>query len=185
MTIYLALLRGINVGGHNVIKMAELKQLFQSMDLQNVKTYIQSGNVLFESEAESEELSHQIEQEIKNTFGLSVPVIIRTATEMQHIIKNCPYPFDRLLEGESIHISFLASTPAQECLDQISNINSDIDEYQIKGREIYLFFRQSIRKSKLAVQLQKIGIPATMRNWKTVSKLVSMAEEMTEKGKKM
>ncbi|MBO1513744.1 DUF1697 domain-containing protein [Metabacillus bambusae] len=185
MTIYLALLRGINVGGHNVIKMAELKQLFESMDLQNVKTYIQSGNVLFESKAESKELSHQIEQEIKNTFGLSVPVMIRTATEMQQIIKNCPYLAEALLEGESIHISFLADVPSQERIDQLCNVNRGVDEYQIKGREMYLFFRQSIRKSKLAIQLQKIGVPATLRNWKTVAKLASMAEVMSETGGKM
>ncbi|MGM0876359.1 MAG: DUF1697 domain-containing protein [Bacillota bacterium] len=180
MTIYIALLRGINVGGHKIIKMAELKNLFETMGFESVKTYIQSGNVLFKSEVKPEELSERIEQEIRTAFGFLVPVILRTATELEHIIRNCPFPADTLSEGESVHISFMAEFPSQEGIDYLNNFKSEIDEYQIEGKEIHLFFRQSIRNSKLAIHLQKLGVPATLRNWKTINKLVNMANAMGE-----
>lgn len=181
MTIYIALLRGINVGGHNMIKMAELKRVLEEMGLGKVKTYIQSGNVLFESEKEAETLSQQIEEEIKKEFGFSVPVVLRTEMELEQIIKNCPFSIDTLLEGESVQVAFLTGIPSQEGINHLGNFNSKMDEYQIKGKDVYLFFRQSIRNSKLATQLPKLGVPATVRNWKTVIKLESMVKEMKSK----
>jgi uncharacterized protein (DUF1697 family) len=178
MTIHIALLRGINVGGHNIIKMADLKKMFESLGLRNVKTYIQSGNVLFVSDEESGLLREKIENEIKVVFGLSVPVVLRTAEELKRIIKKCPFPADALAEGESVQISFLMDEPSKEGIDRLYAFKSDIDEYRLEGKDIYLFFRQSIRNSKLAVHLQKIGVPGTVRNWKTVIKLDSLAKAM-------
>lgn len=180
MMIYIALLRGINVGGHNKIKMADLKHLFETIGLESVKTYIQSGNVLFKSEAEGEVLSKHIEQEIRTAFGLSVPVILRTAKELEQIIRYCPFSVDKLSEGESVHISFLAELPSKEGIDHLHKFKSEIEEYKIDGKEIYLFFRQSIRNSKLAVHIQKIGVPVTVRNWKTISKLGNMVKTIEE-----
>jgi uncharacterized protein (DUF1697 family) len=180
MMIYIALLRGINVGGHNKIKMADLKHLFETIGLESVKTYIQSGNVLFKSEAEGEVLSKRIEQEIRTAFGLSVPVILRTAKELEQIIRNCPFSVDKLSEGESVYISFLAELPSKEGIDHLHKFKSDIEDYKIDGKEIYLFFRQSIRNSKLAVHIQKIGVPVTVRNWKTIIKLGNMVKTIEE-----
>lgn len=177
MTIYIALLRGINVGGHNMIKMAELKRVFEEMGLQKVKTYIQSGNVLFKSGEEAETLSKQMEDEIKKEFGFSVPVVLRTAAELEQIIKNCPFSTDSLREGESVQVAFLTDIPSQEGINHLSTVNSGMDEYQIIGKDVYLFFRQSIRNSKLATHLPKLGVPATVRNWKTVIKMASMVKE--------
>ncbi|MFD2445410.1 DUF1697 domain-containing protein [Bacillus sp. CGMCC 1.16607] len=178
MTAYIALLRGINVGGHNIIKMADLKNLLEKNGLHHVKTYIQSGNVLFHSEEATEVLNRRLEAEIESVFGFRVPVILRTASEWEQIIASCPFSFDTLLEGESIHVSFLEGVPSQEGLNQLHIFKSDIDEFKIEGKNIYLYFRQSIRKSKLAVHLQKIGVQGTVRNWKTVMKLAAMAEEV-------
>ncbi|MEO2078572.1 MAG: DUF1697 domain-containing protein [Bacillus sp. (in: firmicutes)] len=178
MTIYIALLRGINVGGHNIIKMADLRQLLEKMGLQKVKTYIQSGNVLFDAEQDATLLTQQVEEEIKNTFGFPVPVILRTAEELEQIIKNCPYSIDSLNEGESVQLAFLADEPSQDKIDNLQGFKSELDECQIVGKEVYLFFRQSIRDSKLATQLPKLGVPATVRNWKTVLKLAAMAKEL-------
>jgi uncharacterized protein (DUF1697 family) len=179
MTLYIALLRGINVGGHNMIKMVELKRVFEEMGLHKVKTYIQSGNVLFESEREAETLSRQMEEEIKREFGLTVPVVLRTAEELEKVIKDNPFSIDSLLEGESVQVAFLTDTPTQEGIHQLSTVNIGMDEYQIIDKDVYLFFRQSIRNSKLATQLPKLGVPATVRNWKTVLKLASMVKEIS------
>ncbi|WP_312475912.1 DUF1697 domain-containing protein [Neobacillus sp.] len=178
MTIYIALLRGINVGGHHKIKMADLKSLLETKGLQKVKTYIQSGNVLFESEEDAKHLSQRMEDEINKTFGFPVPVILRTAEEFEQIIKNCPYSPDLLNEGESVQIAFLADEPSSEGINHLLNFPSDQDECSIIGKEVYFFFRQSIRDSKLATQLPKLGVPATVRIWKTVNKLSTMSKDI-------
>ncbi|MGG3467673.1 DUF1697 domain-containing protein [Neobacillus pocheonensis] len=180
MAIYIALLRGINVGGHNKIKMADLKSLLEDMGLHKVKTYIQSGNVLFESSETVESLSRQLEEEIQKTFGFPVPVILRTASEYERIIQDCPYSTETLKEGESIQIAFLGGEPSHEGINHLQNFESGRDECKVIGKEVYLFFCQSIRDSKLATQLPKLGVPATVRNWNTVMKLDTLAKAMTE-----
>jgi len=174
MTIYIALLRGINVGKNNRIKMADLKTLLETMGLEKVKTYIQSGNVLFEAKDEALRLSQRLEAEISKTFGFPVPVILRTAEEYKQIIRDCPYSMDSLKEGESIQLAFLAEEPSQEKIDYFRSYESEPDECLIKGKEVYLLLRQSILDSKLAKQLPKLDVPATVRNWKTVIKLSTM-----------
>ncbi|WP_223596135.1 DUF1697 domain-containing protein [Neobacillus bataviensis] len=180
MTIYIALLRGINVGGHKKIKMADLKNLLEDMGLQKVKTYIQSGNVLFESDNETERLRGQLEEEIEKTFGFTVPVILRTSEEYERIIHDCPYSAEDLKEGESVQIAFLGGEPTQGGIDHLQNFESEKDECKVIGKEVYLFFRQSIRDSKLATQLPKLGVPATVRNWNTVMKLDTLAKTIAE-----
>ncbi|NHC40291.1 DUF1697 domain-containing protein [Bacillus sp. MM2020_1] len=179
MTIYIALLRGINVGKHNRIKMADLKSLLESMGLEKVKTYIQSGNVLFEAKDEAPQIiSKRLEDEISKTFGFPVPVILRTAEEYEQMIRDCPYRVDLLKEGESIQLAFLADEPSQEKLDLLRTYEGAPDECVIRGKEVYLFLRQSILDSKLATQLPKLGVQATVRNWKTVIKLSTMLETL-------
>jgi len=178
ITIYIALLRGINVGGHKLIRMQELKSLLTNMGLDKVKTYIQSGNVIFQSERNAEQLEEQMEQEIRRAFGFSVIIILRTASEWEQIISSCPYPVNSLSEGESVHISLLAKEPSKECINHLLNYKSEMEQCYIKGKEIYLYLRQSIRDSKLSVQLQKVGVPGTSRNWKTIKKLGTMVNEM-------
>ena len=176
MTIYIGLLRGINVGGHHKIKMADLKNLLESLGLQKVKTYIQSGNVLFESVEEAEQLSKKMEEELNNTFGFPVPVVIRTAEELQQIIQDCPYSTDSLSEGESVQVAFLGGEPSREGIYHMYSYNNDLEECKIKGKEVYFYFRKSIRDSKLATQLPKLRAPATVRNWKTVVKLEDLSK---------
>lgn len=178
VTIYIALLRGINVGGHNMIKMAELKRVLEEMGLKKVKTYIQSGNVLFESEEEEGSLSKRMEEVINQAFGLSVPVVLRTSKEWDQIIKFCPYRTEGLQEGESVQIAFLGGIPSQKEIERLNAYQSDKDEFKIIDKNLYLYFRQSIRDSKLAANLSKLDVPATVRNWKTVIKLSSMAQDL-------
>jgi uncharacterized protein (DUF1697 family) len=184
MTIYIGLLRGINVGGKNMIKMAELKRMFEAMGLSRVQTYIQSGNVLFESEEEEEPLRKRIEHEIEVAFGFLVTVILRTAEELKTIAANCPFSEEEVSKaeassvGESLYVSFLLKEPSKEGIERLSAFKSESDDYRIRGREVFLLFSHSIRNSKLANNLQKLDIPATVRNWKTTKKLAALASAM-------
>lgn len=184
MTIYIALLRGINVGGHNKIKMADLRRTLETMGLSRVQTYIQSGNVLFESNESEEPLRKQIEHKIEEDFGFPVTVVLRTAVELMWIAENCPFSEEAISEakvsseGESLYVALLLEAPSQEGIERLSAYRSESEEYRIEGREVYLLFRQSIRNSKLANNLEKLNVPATVRNWKTINKLVTMAKAM-------
>lgn len=184
MTIYVALLRGINVGGKNIIKMAQLKSTFESLGLSRVKTYIQSGNVLFESLEDEKTLLKRIEREIEAAYGFYVPVILRTAEQLTKIAQRCPFSQEEIstaessCDGESLYVSLLLDKPTQEGIQRWSGFKSDVESYVIDGREVYLLFYQSIRNSKLANQLHKLDVPSTTRNWKTINKLISLANEM-------
>ncbi|MCU5708026.1 DUF1697 domain-containing protein, partial [Bacillus wiedmannii] len=175
---YITLLRGINVGGHKVIKMADLKQMFESIELKQVKTYIQSGNIVFESEKDVDFLNKRIQSEIKNVFGFDVPVMLRTHEEFINMIKRCPYEADSLLEGESIHVAFLANELSEKEKDQLLMQNNKTEDCYIHEKVVYLFFKNSIRNSKLMNQFQKLHTPATVRNWRTVNKLKAIVEGM-------
>ncbi|PGB02465.1 DUF1697 domain-containing protein [Bacillus toyonensis] len=178
MTIYIALLRGINVGGHKVIKMADLKRVFESIGLKQVKTYIQSGNIVFESEEDINVLKVKIEFEIKNEFNFDVPVMLRTNEEFINTIKYSPYKADALLEGESIHVAFLAHPFSEDKRKQLLMYKSELEDCYIDEKVVYLFFKNSIRNSKLMNQFQKLHTPATVRNWRTVNKLKTIVEGM-------
>lgn len=184
MAVYIALLRGINVGGKNIIKMAELKRMFEALGLCKIQTYIQSGNVLFKSNEDEEALRRKIEREVGVVFGISSPVILRTVSELEGIILNCPFSAEEISEAEasseaeSLYVSLLTHAPSQEEIDRLNAYKSADEEYRIIEKEVYLLFRHSIRNSKLANNLQKLDAAATVRNWKTLNKLVGLAKAM-------
>ncbi|MDP4143408.1 MAG: DUF1697 domain-containing protein [Bacillota bacterium] len=183
MTIYIALLRGINVGGKNKIKMADLKKMFEDLGLSEVKTYIQSGNVIFKSNETEEALRNKIEQGIETVFGFSIAVILITAEELENIIQNCPFSKEEVAaaeaasDSECLYVSLLLQPPSQENIDRLSTYKSDHDIYHVEGRQVYLLFSNSIRNSKLANNLQKLDVPSTVRNWKTINKLSQLVKE--------
>lgn len=180
--IYIALLRGINVGGKNKIKMAELKRMFQSLECSQVQTYIQSGNVVFDSTEDKEPLRKKIEQEIAKVFSISLHVVLRTSLELKKIIDNCPYSEDVLNEAkapaETFYVSFLLYPPTQEAIKHLSVLQNENDEFKIYGNDVYLILREGVRNSKLANNLHKLNVPSTMRNWKTINKLYALAKPM-------
>ncbi len=184
MTVYIAFLKGINVGGKNIIKMADLKQAFEAMGLCEVKTYIQSGNVLFKSNEEEQSLCDKIQQKLETVFGIVVNVVLRTSTELEQIALNCPFSKDEIIEAEtlskveSLYVALLAHIPLKEKIENIDVYRSESDKYHIVGRDVYLLFHHSIRNSKLANNLHKLDATTTVRNWKTLSKLAVLAKEM-------
>lgn len=186
MTIHIALLRGINVGGHNKIKMADLRVALTESGLNRVQTYIQSGNILFESDEDAGALAERIEQVIRETFGLSIKTIIRTREEMNKIASNCPFTDEQIARaekdavGEVLYVSMLLEEPQPERVDKLKEYKTKDESFHLSGNNLYMLFHPTIRDSKLAVQADKLGVPATVRNWKTISKLVAMANEMAE-----
>lgn len=184
MTVYIAMLRGINVGGKNIVKMAELKRVFESIGLCEVKTCIQSGNVLFKSKEPEGVLCNKIEHEIEAAFGIPAKIILRTTAELERIILNCPFSTDEvkkaeaLSEVESLYVALLTHNPLKENIQFVDAYRSESDKYQIIGRDVYLLFQHSIRNSKLANNLYKLNVPTTVRNWKTLSKLFELAKTM-------
>ena len=177
--IYIALLRGINVGGHKVIKMADLKAMFESLGFANVRTFIQSGNVLFETKDNGKQLRPRIQKELKATFGFDVTVVIRTAAEMKKIIESSPFSADSLAEGETLHVALLAGTPTPDAVESLLDTRSDVDDFHLVGNEVYILLRQSSRQSLFSNSFleRKLGVAATTRNWQTMTKLAKQAGE--------
>lgn len=189
MITYIALLRGINVGGKNKVKMAELKAMFEAIGFSRVETYIQSGNVVFEAEEEETEeaLRRKIEGEFARVFGFPVIIVLRSADEWERIIRECPFSEAEIKEaesandeGESMYVALLLQEPSQEKAEQLAAIKSRSDECRISGRDTYLLLRQSIRNSKLAINLQKLDVAVTVRNWKTMNKLFDMVKARSQ-----
>jgi uncharacterized protein (DUF1697 family) len=179
LTTYLALLRGINVGGHKIIKMAALKELFESLGFADVRTYIQSGNVIFRSKEGGKQLRPKLQKELKATFGFDVAVVIRTAEEMGKIIASTPFSPDTLAEHESLYVALLGGTPTEDAIEDLLACRSDVDDFRLVGGEVYILLRQSSRQSLFSNSFleRKLGVPATTRNWNTIAKLAEMAAE--------
>ena len=183
MTVYIAFLRGINVGGKNKIKMADLKCVFEDMGLVRVETYIQSGNVIFESDEPEITLRTKVEHEIERNFGIPASVILRTSCELERLINVCPFSEEEIMkaealnsEGESLYVNLLTEVPDEEKIEYLNRLRNEKDDFRIINRDMYLLFFHSIRKSKLANSLQKLETPSTVRNWKTINKLMALAK---------
>ena len=185
MRKYISMLRGINVSGQKIVTMQELKTLYESLDLKNIKTYIQSGNVIFESpDTDVSELINKLETAIKQTFGFSVIVIIRTENEFQHIIEKNPFYGKRKEDIKKLHVTFLSDTPSKSSINSmIKKVEQGVDEWFITEKEIYLYCPNGYGRTKLTNNYfeNKLNVSATTRNWKTVNKLYDFVQEVDER----
>jgi len=176
---FISILRGINVSGQKKIKMADLKSLFETLGFQNVKTYIQSGNVIFDAIAKNKSsLKKCIEQAIKEKYQFHVPVEIRTSRELENVIKRCPFgPVDLVNEGTKVLVTFLALPPVQAKISDIQKYVLAPEKLVVSGKEVYLYCPNGYGKSKLSNTFleQKLGVDATTRNWKSVHKLYELS----------
>jgi len=176
MTTYISMLRGINVSGQKKIKMEELKELYISLGFKNIQTYIQSGNVIFvSSDKIVSKLINKIERKIKKSFGFEVLVLIRTKNDLKKLIDNNPFAKK---DNSKLLVTLLSDTPLLSPIDEITKIKDDSEEFLISGKEIYLFCPNGYGKSKLSNNFfeRKLKLSATTRNWKTVNKLLELAE---------
>lgn len=179
MKRYISILRGINVGGHRKILMADLKALYKDLGFVNVLTYIQSGNVIFDTKENEnpQELGLIIEQKIKEVYGFDVPIIIRTAEEINKAISENPYLDQE--EIERLFLTFLDQMPSDERLSTIKSVDYYPDKFEIIGNNIFGFCAGKYHNSNLSNQFfeKKLKLRATTRNWKTVRQLAILASE--------
>ena len=179
MQKFIALLRGINVGGHRKILMADLKELFVEMNLNNAVTYIQSGNVIFESEnSNCSELELIISKAILNTFGYTVPVIVKTLLELESILNDNPF-CTGMVDQKKLHVTFMNTTPLQEDIKNVQNVDFGEDKFLIRKNVIFIYVEGAYHKTKISNQFfeKKLKVSTTTRNWKTTNKLLELASK--------
>ena len=169
------MLRGINVSGQKKIRMAELKSLYESLGLTDVATYVQSGNVVFDSEEQdAAKLKSSIEAKIESAFGFSAPVLIRTGSDFQRIIANHPFKNE---EPIRVLVTFLYEFPEKSGLEELCHYEDKVDQFVIGEQEIFLFCPGGYGRTKLSNNFfeKKLDVLATTRNWKSVNALYQIA----------
>ncbi|HET9911807.1 MAG TPA: DUF1697 domain-containing protein [Anaerolineales bacterium] len=171
MTKYVAFLRAINVGGNAIIKMTDLKLMFESAGLENVQTYIQSGNVIFETEEKDiDAVKKRIERQLEGAAGYKIHLFVRTMREFQSIVSKSPFTAKA---NEMVYVAFLDQKPAPKSQQALLALKNEADDLAVKGREVY-HLRRDREKSALArTSIEKIlKSPATVRNMTTLTKIV-------------
>ena len=178
MKTYVALFRGINVGGNNVLPMKNLVALLENIGSKNVKTYIQSGNAVFEHEEENSSLlSRRIRAMIKESHGFEPQLLLLKLEDIERAVGSNPFP-EAESEPKTLHLYFLASVPNNPELGVLESIKSDGERFALKDGVFYLHAPEGIGRSKLAANTEKaLGVAATGRNWRSVCKVMAMAKE--------
>ena len=172
------MLRGINVGGQKRVSMDKLVSLFESLGVRKVRTYIQSGNVVFDSvKINTTKISRKIEGVIEKSFGLTVSVLTKTKSDFERVIQNNPYLKDEKIDPSKLHVTFLFDLPNKADLKKLSDIENDIDTFNAVGNEIYLHCPNGYGRTKFTNNYfeKKLSVPATTRNWKSVISLFEIA----------
>ncbi len=175
METYIAILRGINVSGHNKIPMAELRELLTVRGLRDVQTYIQSGNIVFKAaEEDFGALNGKIGDAIQEHFGYQVPVIVLKTNELQQAIAGNPFVRE---DTKYLHITFLADQPSKELADSLPSSPNPLETYTIDGKVIYVYCPDGYGRTKLNNMFfeKKLKVSATTRNWNTCMKLLELA----------
>jgi len=179
MKTYISMLRGINVSGQKQMRMEALRQAYEKLNLRHVRSYVQSGNVVFESEeSDMELLAGRIEAQIEQAFGLVVPVFLREAHDFQRIIAGNPFLVGRSEDPGKLHVTFLYRLVAEIDPDRLRISGEQADEFVIGQQEVYLFCPNGYGKTKLTNTFfeNKLKQPATTRNWRTITALYEMAK---------
>jgi uncharacterized protein (DUF1697 family) len=172
--VYVALLRGINVGGKAKVAMAALRETCAAVGCEDVVTYIQSGNVVLESKLTADKLRTALEEAIAKDFGFSPAVMIRTAKEWAAVVDHNPYPD---ADDKTVHVGFLHAAPDAATKKCLAAIDCAPEELTVVGREIYLHLPNGMGRAALPVQMERCLRPTavTVRNWRTVTKLVELS----------
>jgi len=181
MPAYVAMLRGINVAGRNQIKMEQLRKLCNDLGFQNVETYVQSGNIVFQSTAEnSVALSKSISRAIIESSGFDVPVIARTSKEIRSVIANNPFLKEKKIDSSKLHVTFLSATPQKGSLKKLEALAMSPDQFYSAPREIYLYCPAGYGRTKLSNNAieKALSVNATTRNWRTTNTLLEMVSKI-------
>jgi uncharacterized protein (DUF1697 family) len=178
MNTYIALLRGINVSGQKLIKMHDLRAAFEALGFANVRTYIQSGNVVFDANSKSADaLGRQIVGQIASTFGFDVPVLVRTDSQMKLLMSSNPFVNDAAIPTSELYVAFLSAAAPANAVELLQPLATAQEQMRLHGSEIYLRYPSSYGKSKLThgAMEKKLSLVTTIRNWNTISALAAMA----------
>jgi uncharacterized protein (DUF1697 family) len=181
MAAVISLLRAVNVAGHNQVKMDALRELYETLGLRGAQSYVQSGNVVFRTEAKDlVRLQKRIEDGIEKRFGFRTVVVLRSSVELKDIIGRNPFAKRSGIEPNRLMVSFLAGQPGEEAKEKIVQIKVGPEELRLDGRELYIYYAGGMGTSKLtpAVLERALKVSGTARNWNTVTKLLAMAENL-------
>ena len=177
MKQYIALFRGINIGSTRSLPMRELVELLAGLGLQNIKTYIQSGNVIFETgDPDASQLARRISLAVHERRGFAPEVLLLEAADLENAVSSNPFP-----EAEpfpkTLHVFFLAAAPPDPDLKKLESIRLGSERFMLKGKLFYLHTPDGLGRSKLAAGIEKaLGVPATGRNWQTVCQVLALAQ---------
>ncbi len=181
MAPVICLLRAVNVGSHNRMKMDALRELFPALNCDNACTYVQSGNVVFlTAERRLPRLAEEIEGEVQRKFGFHSVVVLRSVAEMRKAVQQNPFRNRRGIQANRLLVTFLTAEPAAEYARRIRLLKADPEEIHLLGRELYIYYPNGLARPKVPwTSLEKaLQVPGTARNWNTVTKLLEMAEQL-------
>ena len=177
MSKYVAFLRAINVGGHNLVAMADLRELFEELGFAEAKTLLQSGNVVFESrKRDSAALEQLLEKETASRLKVAAEYLVRSAEELAAIVEANPFPEEAKSDPAHLHVMFLKSAPAAKNVEALRAAIVGRETIENDGKQLYMVYPDGAGRSKLTAALidRKLGIRGTARNWNTVLKLLAM-----------
>jgi len=178
MGTYIAMLRGINVSGHKIIKMEQLRKCFETMGFGEVETYVQSGNVIFQA-GKDHSFCEKIRKGLSRDFDFAIPVLLRTAKELGRIIQGNPFLKSATIDVSKLHVTFLSKEAPITAKKDLETLATNGEQFQIKGQEIYLYCPNGYGRTKLsntAIE-KRLGVEATTRSWKSVNALLSLAQK--------
>jgi uncharacterized protein (DUF1697 family) len=180
METIITLLRGINVGGNNRLPMRDLVEILEEMGLQNVQTYIQSGNVVFQTDHTNlPELAHEMSAAIEESHGFRPKLMLLRLPELETAVANNPFP-EAQHDHKTLHFYFLESVPPVPDLSLLTTLKTEREQFELTDKVFYLHAPDGIGRSKLAAKVEKVmGVATTARNWRTVSKLLEMGTAVT------
>lgn len=181
MPVLISMLRGVNLGPHNRIKMDALRSVYQSLKLEEPRTYVQSGNVIFRTKEKNlAKLAVKIQDAIEKNFKCRPDVILRTTDEVKKAIAATPFADRPHLEPGKILVTFLAAEPPREAEANLAKFKDYPEELHLQGREMYIYFPNGAGRSKLPwSSVEKLlKVTGTARNWNSVTKMLAMAEEI-------
>jgi len=176
MPTYIALLRGINVGG-NILKMDRLRELCAKLGMNNPRTYVQSGNIVFEAQGSASHWAETLERKLEGESRLPVSVIVRTAADMRAVLAGNPFLKEKGIDTARLAVTFLQHAPAKPALAVLSALKIGSERFHCGGKEIYLHCPDGFGNAKLYTLEKVLAQKTTTRNWNTVTKLCEMSAE--------
>lgn len=181
MPVIIAMLRGVNLGPHRRIKMDALCSLCESLKFRDVQTYVQSGNLIFRAgERDLSTLAKRLEKAIDQRFGFQSDVILRTASELRHVMAKNPFAKRRGIEPNRLVVTFLAVDPGEDARVLLRKMKTDPEELWIDGRELYIYYPNGLARPKVswAAMEKVLKTSGTARNWNSITNMLQMAEKL-------